>query len=62
MALIESIEDQYVGAGSEGMKSAHHTPLVGQERVDAAQRVWKAESSFSASVLIAGWALKVSDE
>lgn len=62
MALIESIEDQYVGAGSEGMKSAHHTPLVGQERVDAAQRVWKAESSFSASVLIAGWALKVRAE
>lgn len=54
MGLIESIESKY-----ETSKNVHHEPLVGQARVDAAQRVWKGERSFSATVLILGWLVKI---
>ncbi|CEH16821.1 Protein of unknown function DUF1753, Golgi [Ceraceosorus bombacis] len=55
MDLIEKIENSYEIPGS----IKHHVPLAGQERVDAAQQVWKEERSFSAAVLAAGWVLKV---
>lgn len=54
MGLIESIESQY-----ETSKSIHHEPLTGQARVDAAQRVWKGERGFSASVIALGWLIKI---
>lgn len=56
MGLIETIESQY-----ETSKNVHHEPLVGQARIDAAQRVWKGERAFSATVLVFGWLIKVSD-
>lgn len=54
MNLIEQIESQYE------TKGVHHSPLEGQARVEAAQQVWKGESSFSSTVLAMGWLLKVS--
>ncbi|UZJ51130.1 hypothetical protein CBS101457_000450 [Exobasidium rhododendri] len=55
MGLIESIERQYEAPG----KKIHHTLLVGQARIDAAQSVWKGERGFSAAVLSLGWLLKI---
>lgn len=54
MNLIEQIESQYE------TKGVHHSPLEGQARIEAAQQVWKGESSFSSTVLAMGWLLKVS--
>lgn len=64
MALIESIEEGYIGsadaaAGKAGNASHHHVQLEGQARVEAAQQVWRGESTFSGSVLALGWLLKV---
>ncbi|PWN90612.1 DUF1753-domain-containing protein [Acaromyces ingoldii] len=55
MDLIESIEKSYEAPG----KQLHHEPLAGQERVEAAQRVWREERGFSFAVLASGWLLKV---
>ena len=56
MALIESIESQYE---TKGDHTIHHVPLQGDARVQAAQQVWKGESSFSGTVLVLGWAIKI---
>lgn len=55
MDLIESIEKSYEEPG----KQLHHEPLIGQERIEAAQRVWREERGFSFAVIASGWLLKV---
>ncbi|KDN40429.1 DUF1753-domain-containing protein [Tilletiaria anomala UBC 951] len=55
MDLIENLELQYEIPG----KVQHHSPITGEARVHGAQEVWNFEKGFAATVLIAGWLLKI---